>query len=334
MVKSSRRFGGYIVAATALLVCGGGLALRADATEAIADRADRQEAATAQHAFGFAVGEERRYALEDPERVARRRRERPDDPRHPLWIINLERIEPGEERMAFFRLRYAGPEVLTSDTVEARIAVNRAGFPVAIDYERDEFPDARLWYENGLFEFDKPATMMMPRFTIETADFTRIAIDFSGPSGVWIYEFWGRFEPHVGTPWGSRGYITGPPVFSNPGLISILLSALGTGVEGKTQLVLLRPNGVAMRLREARSRSNDDREADRPQWLWERSRSFHFLATELEVLQAAGTPLSGAAASGRARLGGNEVHFDADGVIARMEIGRDVWVRRLRPSEY
>jgi hypothetical protein len=253
-------------------------------------------------AFGFSVGEERRYAM------AR------DDVLEPgeieSWTVSLEGMEPAPEGgfTAYFLLEHESkrfarrgnifnPDEMFTAVATTRLWVNQYGFPLRLDYSYEHSNYAvtderyRVLFENDRFVVTGDAAMTIQRLELEVPDVSHV--DLSVPRGIFLSIHW------------------------HPALLSLPYAVLADGRKDVIEYVSFTPPSAAQRHPRARG--------GRP-----------FRVAAIGVGNPGRTTVTGVTMSGdRVRVGGNQDWWVGDdGAVQWAASPNGFWIRLLRPSEY
>ncbi|MCZ6508076.1 MAG: hypothetical protein O7A04_08555 [Acidobacteria bacterium] len=209
-------------------------------------------------AFGYEIGEERRYVLEPARSL------RPGE--SAWWSIVLDDIEgEGDDTRIIFDLEHERTEVIRdlfggingrmqAVTVDGRLTVNRFGFPerLVITEQHDVHGEtgSQSDVRTTLFTFDGERFIKQVRingrewkFNIEIA--SHDDLDLGGPVG--LYAYVPKALSCLGAPGAvgrpSRCY-GGDPAFANPGLLSIALPVMWEEQVNKKRFLFFMPSGV------------------------------------------------------------------------------------------
>ena len=269
-------------------------------------------------AFGFQLGEERRYTL-GPERALQ-----PGET--VLWTMRLESLDgdPSDFRATFIlesdSLRFArsgnilDPDERTGDRTHVRLVVNQHGFPLQVHFDRNRegsevsysHEEVRLTYEGEKYVVKNDLAMGIREFNIQVPD-----SDYADPA----------------VP---RGVYLSPSV--NPGLLTIIYRTLSEPGLEKIEYLELRPTQLARRessylsaFDRSRSSPGRRRNLDREEY-----RIGDFLTIDV------GTRRLDAIELRDPRVDGHS-YVDPDGRVLKIDTrvrDRDAWIRMLHPWEY
>lgn len=281
-------------------------------------------------AFGYFVGEERRYILGPPESLL--------DGEGRDWLIRLDRIEGNaEEFVAVFALEfedrmpgisYRGSQEVYF-RVEGELRVNRFGFPLELRYtEGEEQSGEAPWrgeprttaYEYDAEEQRYNKSVKVPDqeldYTIPVARHSDL--DLSLPSGLFMY----------------LPASEGDSALVNPGLLSLALPARVDGALPDTKLLLLAP-------------SSTPRYLDADWIIAERngrtSVGRNYETTEIRMVEQTSVELGRRTVPAwrlELRRFHGAVYVDDGGQVLRVDINRHPrtsaprWIRLLHPTEY
>jgi hypothetical protein len=262
-------------------------------------------------AFGFQVGEERRYTLG------------PDEVLTPgelvLWIMRLESLEgdPEDFRATFIleseSERYArnnnflNPDERSENHTRIELVVNQHGFPLNLRLERNREgsnvrqsrEDVEITYEEDRFVVKNDMAMGMREFNIRVYE-----SDFADPS----------------VP---RGVFLAPAV--NPGLLTIIYRALYEPGLEKMEYWELSPTRYAGRRRASYASSPRARRLGREEY-----RVGDFLTIDVGTVRRDAIELKDPRVDGHS-------YVQPDGTVLKIDTRvreRDAWARMLFPWEY
>jgi hypothetical protein len=209
-------------------------------------------------AFGYRVGEERRYVLE-PERSLRAGESA-------WWSIVLESIEgEGDSLRALFELQHQRTEVIhdifggpsgRTQVVDigGRLTVNRFGFPerLVIDEQSDVGGEMGSLSElrTTVFRFDGERFVKEVRingrdWSFDIAIASHDDLDLGVPSGLYAYVPTAlRCLGEPGEPGRPSRCDGGDPAFANPGLLSLALPLLWEEQVNEREFLFFTPTGV------------------------------------------------------------------------------------------
>ncbi len=269
-------------------------------------------------AFGFQIGEERRYTL-GPDRALQ-----PGET--VLWTMRLESLvgEPSDFRATFIlesdSLRFArnsnilDPDERAGDRIHTRLVVNQHGFPLQVHLDRSregsevryDHEEVRLTYEGDKYVVKNDLAMGIREFNIRVADSDHA--DPSVPRGVYL-------SPSV-----------------NPGLLTIIYRTLYEPGREKVEYLELRPTQLARR--ESSYRSAFDRSQSSPgrrrNLDLEEYRIGDFLTIDVGSRRLDAIELKDPRVDGHS-------YVDPDGRVLKIDTrvrGLDAWIRMLHPWEY
>ena len=306
-----------------------------------------------EEAFGFKIGEERRYVLE-PKKSLRGGEEA-------WWTIRLDGIEgEGEALRIIFELEHQRDEITTGNLfaingqmqsvrVEGRLTVNRFGFPERLVMQEQHHLAGELGGQSEIrttiFRFDGEQYVKQVRiggreWSFEIPIATNDNLDLAGHTGLYLFMpsalncLGGRSRP--GQP---RQCSEGEVAFANPGLLSIVLPIFWEEQVNEREFFFFRPRGVGtvstlfMNMGSwARSERDQLRNLSR---YYERTRFEFEEYVEVEI----GSRTVDAwqlDASGSMR----EFWVDNDGTVLKLLLDPhpytrgERWIRLLYPSEY
>ncbi len=269
-------------------------------------------------AFGFQVGEERRYTL-GPERVLT-----PGET--VLWTMRLESLEgdPTDFRATFIldheSLRYArngnilNPDERSENRSRVELVVNQHGFPLRVTFNRDRdgsqvsysHEEVELTYEENKYLVKNPLAMGIREFNLRVR-----ASDFADPT----------------VP---RGVYLSPSV--NPGLLTIIYRTLFEPGAEKFEYLELRPTRLARR--ESTYRSPFGRDSSSPNRTRELGREEYKIGDFLTI--DVGSVRRDAIQLEDPRVDGYS-YVEPDGTVLKIDTrvrDRDAWIRMLHPWEY
>lgn len=265
-------------------------------------------------AFGFGLGEERRYAIGPPGALEPGEGE--------LWIMRLESIA-GEapNRRINFRLEHEATRYQRTPNVFDRgelmvfrgfmeLTVNEHGFPLRVQYQGNFDKDPRAQYsrEEVTLSFAESRFAVHNRFSMQ---FRRY--DVSVPSSSLV-------DPTV-----PRGvYVSGS---ENPALYSLILAGAAIEEAGDIEYVSLMPSRFATRARRGFDRATQERNLSPTRLRFEEFTSVDIGGVEEEALRLR-------------RPGGArpDIYVRPDGTVLRVDMStrvkRSAFIRLLRPMEY
>lgn len=276
-------------------------------------------------AFGFRLGEERRYVL-GPDRAL-------EPGEQELWIIRLQSIEPvGPRFRAVFALeheslRYRGGNMLNPDErievrTRTRLVVNEYGFPLEVGFEVEHRGSASPYSNEGVsltfaddhYRVENPRSMGYRDFPLRVASSRRV--DLEAPRGVYL----------------AREI--------NPGLLSLVFTTLHDGDDFDVEYMALNPTPLSRRNYRPNAPFTARRRAPfdvRPRDPWG---SDVLLARKLEVKERTFVEVGGREVPALridTDLVRGHVWLSPDGTVLRIDTRsrrRDAWIRLLHPSEY
>ena len=212
----------------------------------------------ARGAFGYELGEERRYVLE-PERSLR-------SGESAWWSIVLADIQgEGDDTRIVFELGHERTEVINdlfggvngrmqSVTIDGRLTVNRFGFPqrLVIDEQLDVLGETGSLSDLRTTRFTFDGERFVKQVRINGREWTfNISIanhddlDLGGPVGLYAY------VPKALSCLGVRGEVgrpsrcyAGDPAFANPGLLSLALPVMWEEQVNEKDFLFFMPSGV------------------------------------------------------------------------------------------
>ena len=265
-------------------------------------------------AFGFGLGEERRYAIGPPGALEPGEGE--------LWIMRLESIS-GEapNRRINFRLEHEATRYQRTPNVFDRgelmvfrgfmeLTVNEHGFPLHVQYQGNFDKDPRAQYSReevtlsfaeGRFAVHNRFSMQFRRYEVSVP--TSPLVDPTVPRGV---------------------YVSG---YENPALYSLILAGAGIEEVGDIEYVTLMPSRFARRGRRGFDRATRERNLSPTRLRFEEFTSVDIGGVEEEALRLR-------------RPGGArpDVYVRPDGTVLRVDMStrrkRSAFIRLLRPTEY
>ncbi len=265
-------------------------------------------------AFGFGLGEERRYAIGPPGALEPGEGE--------LWIMRLVSItgEPPNQRINF-RLEHEATRYQRTPNVFNRgelmvfrgrmeLTVNEHGFPLRIQYRGDFDKDpttqygreeVTLSFAEGGFAVHNRLSMQFRRYDLKVP--TSPLVDPTVPRGV---------------------YVSGS---ENPALYSLVLVGAGIEEVGDIEYMSLMPSRLATRDRRGFDRATRARGLSRTRLRFEELTTVDIGGVEEEALRLR-------------RPGGArpDIYVRPDGTLLRVDISTDrkhsAFIRLLRPTEY
>lgn len=307
-----------------------------------------------QRAFGYDLGEERRYVLE-PQKSLR-------TGESASWSIVLDDISgEGDDMKIVFALEHQRSELIRDvfggmsgrmQVVEitGRLTVNRFGFPerLVISEQNDVSGEMGSQSEvrTTLFTFDGERLVKQVRINGREWKFN-IAIashddlDLEVPYGMYLYVPTGlRCLGSPGTPGRPARCAGGDPAFANPGLLSLALPVMWEEQVNEKEFLFFMPSGVGTLPAGLMNMSG---------WLRRerdtlRNFTRYYEKTDLEVKDYAQGVEIGPRTVDAWKLDGSgqmgEVYTDPDGRVLRVDLephpvtyGKR-WIRLLFPSEY
>ena len=287
----------------------------------------RQEADNT--AFGFRIGEERRYATGPPGALAPGEGE--------LWIIRLESIE-GERphRTMRFYLQHDATRYARGYNVFSRgkliafhgtmdLTVNESGFPLRVEYWADldqaasqyDHEEATLTFDDGKFLVSNDFSMRYREFNLSVP--SSPLVDLSIPKGV---------------------YLSGS---ENPALFSLIVHGYRFDEERDLEYISLAANPFASRATSGRwTTSGRWIRAPNPSRGSSRSRRRNPSRQRLRFEEFLTIDVGGVEREAlRLRRSSGlrpNTYVQEDGTVLRVDTSTDLkhtaWIRLLRPSEY
>jgi hypothetical protein len=281
-------------------------------------------------AFGYFVGEERRYILGPQDSLL--------DGEGRDWRIRLDRIEgDAEDFVAVFTLNFEDrmPGISYQGSqevyfrVEGELKVNRLGFPLELRYtEGEEQSGEAPWRgepRTTAYEYDAEERRYNKSVEVpdQKLDYTipvarHGGLDLSAPSGLFMY----------------LPASEGDSALANPGLLSLALPAHIDGTFPNTPLLLLAP-------------SSTPRFPDADWIIAERSGRTsvrrNYETTEIRMVEQASVELGNRTVPAwrlELRRFHGAVYVDDGGQVLRIDINRHPrtsaprWIRLLHPTEY
>jgi len=284
----------------------------------------------AERAFGYLIGEERRYILGPPESLL--------DGEGRDWLIRLDRIEgDAEDFVAVFALefedRLPGISYRGSQEVyfraEGELKVNRFGFPLELRYmEGEEQSGEAPWRGEPrmtAYEYDAEGRRYQKSVRVpdQELDYTipvarHSDLDLSLPSGLFMY----------------LPASEGDSALANPGLLSLALPSHVDAVLPDRRLLLLAPSSTPRFL-----------DAD---WIvaernGRTSVGRNYETTEIRMVEQTSVELGSRTVPAwrlELRRFQSAVYVDDAGQVLRVDINRHPrtsaprWIRLLHPTEY
>jgi len=305
-------------------------------------------------AFGYTIGEERRYVLE-PERSLR-------SGESAWWSIVLADIRGEGDRLEIdfdlehqrtevYRDVFSGPSGrLQTITADSRVTMNRFGFPerVVLNEQHDvsgetgSLSDART----TVFTFDGERYVKQVRidgheWTFNIAIASHRGLDLAAQTGLYLFMPSAlRCLGHQGVPGRPARCNDGEIAFANPGLLSVALPVLWEEQVNEKELLFFKPDGVGttpsglMNMGDWVRRERDQL-GSITRYFGRAKLEFREYVEQIEV----GPRTVG---GWKVDAGGSmrELYTDGNGTVLRVEIdphpvtnGRR-WIRLLYPSEY
>ena len=318
------------------LIAGTGEAASLDEAAAIGGAMAMRGAASIGHyqapdqAFGYFVGEQRRYVLGPPESLL--------DGEGRDWRIKLESIEgEAEDYVAIFSFEFEdrtpGMSVRGQQEVyfrvEGELRVNRFGFPLTLRYlEFDAQSGESPWRgdpRTTAYEYDSEAQRYRKSVRVpdQDLDYTipvarNNAVDLGVPSGLIAY-----------LPTGD-----GDSALVNPGLLSLALPTRVDAAFPDTRVMLLSPQ-VTPRFPE-RNWITAERNA-------RESLARNYAPSEIKVVEQTSIEIGRRTVPAwRLEMGRfpGRIYVDDGGQVLRVDINRhprnnkERWIRLLHPTEY
>ena len=253
-------------------------------------------------AFGFEVGEERRYAMARDDVLELGEIE--------SWVVSLEGVEPAPEGgfTAYFLLEHESkrfarrgnifnPDEMFTAVATTRLWVNQYGFPLRIDYTYEHsnyaVPDEsfRVMFHDERFVLTTDMAMSAGRIELQVPEARDV--DLGVPRGVFLSIHW------------------------HPALLSLPHAVLADGQKDIVEYVSFTPPGAAQ--------------------LGPRARGGQpFRVAAIGVGNRGRTSLTGVTMNGdKVRVGGNQDWWVGDdGAVLWAASPKGFWIRLLRPSEY
>jgi len=327
-----------------------------DASGEVSRRLEQEGAGASQYreAFGYELGEERRYVLEPQDSLR--------SGESASWSIRLDDISgEGEDIKMVFALEHERTEPigdmfgglgarLQVVDVESRVTLNRFGFPLRVVMsERHDLSGetgSQSDIRTTIFTFDGERYVKKVRlngrewkFTINVANHDDL--DREARSGMYL------FLPSALTCLGRRGEAgrpaycaDGEPAFANPGLLSIVLPVMWEEQVNKKKFLFFVPSGIGTTPAGLYNMSRWT-QLERDQ-LRNLTRYYRKIDIEFEEFVEAvevgprTVDVWKFDASGAMRA----IYTDADGVVLKVDIDPHPvtngkrWIRLLYPSEY
>ena len=282
----------------------------ASATQVGAANHGQERLATA---FGFRVGEERRYAIGPPGALQAGEGE--------LWIMRLESIsgEPPNRRVNF-RLEHEAtryqrwPNPFSSGQLmvfrgSMELTVNEHGFPLHVRYEGDfdgaptpnSHEEVTLTFADGKFVVRNPFSMRFRQYNVSVP--SSPLVDPTIPRGV---------------------YVSGA---ENPALYNLILAGSGIVEAGDIEYLSLWPSPLATRSTSRFNGTSRERGLSRTRLRFEEFTTVDIGGVEEEALRLRRP--SGARP---------DIYVRADGTVLRVDMStrlkHSAFIRLLRPTEY
>ncbi|MFQ5744772.1 MAG: hypothetical protein ACE5HV_14465, partial [Acidobacteriota bacterium] len=308
-------------------------------------------------AFGFQVGEERRYILDPPESLR--------SGESASWRIRLDRLQ-GEDldRQAVFVLEHQRDELLVdflsggrllSVRVDAEVTVNGSGFPLklVLNEQRDvggargsrsDLRTTTYLYQDG--RYLKRVRFGGREWKFDVPIASNSHLDLEAQSGLYLYlpsglGCMGRLsDMRPSQPMRRRSNCDfSDPAFANPGLLSLVLPQLREQARGELEVLFFTPIGVGTRAAGL---------IDMRRWLSRERGSLRNLdryydPSKLKLAEPAEVQVGGRTMDAwRLDVGGSvrDVFVDSAGRVLRENIDPDPttfakrWIRLLFASEY
>jgi len=305
-------------------------------------------------AFGYRLGEERRYVLEPQKSL------RPGE--SAWWSIVLDDIQgEGDEMRIVFRLDHQRSELIRDMfggangrmqvvDVSGTLTVNRFGFPERLVINEQHDVSGEVGSQSDIrttrFTFDGERLVKQVRIEGHEWQFNvSIAgdddLDLEVPYGLYAYVPTGlACLGSPGTPGRPSRCLAGDPAFANPGLLSLALPVMWEEQVNEKQFLFFMPSGVGTLpaglmdingwvRRERDTLNNYTR---------------YFDKTKLEIKDYEQGVEIGPRTVDAWRFDGNgqmgEFYADADGTVLKVDIDPHPvtygqrWIRLLYPSEY
>ena len=305
-------------------------------------------------AFGYRLGEERRYILE-PDKALR-----PGE--HGMWRIRFEDVDgEGEDLRFIFNLEHERSELirdmfggasgrLQTVRVEAVLTLNAFGFPLRVVMSEQHEVAAERRTESDkrftIFTFDGERYTKAVRIEGREWHFPiGIAknedLDLGGLTGLYAFlpsalRCMGQPSP-IGRP---RRCAEGDIAFANPGLLSIVIPVLWEEQVNKREFLFFKPAGVGTLPAGLMNTSGwARRERD---MLRSISRYFDKMTIEFEAYEEGVEMGVRTVSAWRVEAGGSMRKFwvDAENRVIKVELdphprtNQKRWIRMLYPSEY
>ena len=305
-------------------------------------------------AFGFEVGEERRYVLEPQDSLRAGE--------SAWWSIALDSVSgEGDDIKMVFALEHQRSEIIRDMfggasgrmqvvDVESRITLNRFGFPerVVISEQHDLSGEtgSQSDIRTTIFTFDgeryeKQVRIEGREWKFNIAVANHDDLDKETRSGMYL------FLPSALSCLGRRGEAGRPAIcadgevaFANPGLLSIVLPAMWEEQVNKKEFLFFIPSGVGTTPSGLLNMSRWTR-IERDQL---RNLTRYYRKTDIEFKEFAEQVEVGPRTVGAWEFDGSRdmrsFYTDADGVVLKVELDPHPvtrgkrWIRLLYPSEY
>lgn len=351
MDQAPRRASTSVLLGALLLIAAVGLARGQDVGPG-PDADEAGEAPRLEGAFGFEIGEERRYVLGPKESLYASETAE--------WALSLERIEGTRDSpVAVFELWHERWEAipgafsfnaqssreLMSVRVRGTLKVNLHGFPLELSFTDERQIGMERVADYGRrrvsFVFDGERYRKEVEFDRRDYDFhiaiaNHDTVDLQEPSGLFVY--------HPGSLACLGDRETGPcgeldPAFANPGLLSLMMPLLLDEPDGEREFQVFRPAGIQAPLY-SRMRLQPWVRRERNQ-LNNLSRYYERFGVELgvsEEIEVGGRTLH----SWKVEVGPgiDRFYIEPGGRVLRVDLestwtnGRDRWIRLQWPAEH
>lgn len=321
---------------------------------AVQPQSPRPATAQYERAFGYELGEERRYVLEPQKSL------RPGE--SAWWSIVLDDISgEGDDMRIVFTLEHERSELIRDVfggvngrlqvvEVTGRLTVNRFGFPVRLviseQHDLSGETGSQSEIRTTLFTFDGERLVKQVRingrewkFNISIA--SHDDLDLEVPYGMYPYVPTGlRCLGSRGTPGRPARCAGGDPAFANPGLLSLALPVMWEEQVNEKEFLFFMPAGVGTLPAGLMNMSG---------WLRRERDSLnnftrYYEKTDFEVKDYAQGVEIGPRTVDAWRLDGSgqmgEFYTDPDGRVLRVDLEPhpvtygERWIRLLFPSEY